>query len=194
MDRFVLFTMLFTLLIVVVILNLMIDRVVWKSKVGARRNMRDPKLQLDAAANVGFQRQKLMNKGEYRVFATIESLLARRGARYRLMAQVNLGEILQPDPNAPELARQEAFAAIASKRVDLLVIDRTGEAVLTIEVQGSGHYIGKTAFLRDTVKREALRRAGVEMLEIMPTQPTTEIEAQVIKMLDAAGASQRRAA
>jgi hypothetical protein len=74
----------------------------------------------------------------------------------------------------------------------MLVIDRTGDSVLAIEGQGSAHYIGKTAFMRDTVKREALRRAGVGMLEMLPGQSTTAIEALRTKMLDSAGASQRR--
>lgn len=165
-------------------MNLMIDNVVWKRKSGDKRNMRNPQTQLDAVANIGFVKTRLMNKGEYRVFITTEQLLARRNSGHRVMVQVNLGEILQPDPNASDVARAEAFASINSKRVDMLIIDRSGEAIVAIEVQGSGHYLSKTAFMRDSVKKEALRRAGISLLELLPSMTNQEIEQQVSKSLD----------
>jgi hypothetical protein len=53
---------------------------------------------------------------------------------------------------------------VNSKRVDILVVDRGGWPVLTIEYQGDGHYRG-TAAGRDAVKKEALRKAGVRYME-----------------------------
>lgn len=153
----------------------------------ARRDMRDPTLQMDAIAQVGFEKTRLMNKGEFAVFITLEQTAQQLGRGLRVMAQVNLGEILRPDPAASKTQRDEAFASINSKRVDFLVINRTGEAALAVEVQGSGHHLGKTAFIRDAVKREALRRAGIPLLEVDPASMRPEdIAAQMSRQLSAA--------
>ncbi len=142
-------------------------------------NMRDPKAQLDAISKIDFHRTALMNKGEYRVFSILEAMIAREKRGHRVMVQVNLGEIIRSDPSAPEIIREDAFAAINSKRVDMVVINGFGDAMLAVEVQGSGHYLGKTAFMRDAVKREALRCAGVGFLEIAPSADRAEMEAQI---------------
>lgn len=147
------------------------------------RDMRDPKQQADAIARVDFVRTPLMNKGEYRVFAVLERSISQLGRGYRVMAQVNLGEILRPDDKTPEPLKTDAFASINSKRVDFLIIDRAGHAALAVEVQGSGHYLGQTAFLRDAVKKEALRRAGVPLLEATPDMRPDEIVAQMTRLL-----------
>lgn len=153
----------------------------------SRRDMRDPTLQMDAIAQVGFEKTRLMNKSEFAVFTTLERTAQQLGRGLRVMAQVNLGEILRPDPTADKTQRDEAFASINSKRVDFIVINRTGEAALAVEVQGSGHHLGKTAFIRDAVKREALRRAGIPILEVDPASMRPEdIAAQMSRQLSAA--------
>ena len=152
-----------------------------------RRDMRDPTLQMDAIAQVGFEKTRLMNKSEFAVFTTLERTAQQLGHGLRVMAQVNLGEILRPDQTADKTQRDEAFASINSKRVDFIVINRTGEAALAVEVQGSGHHLGKTAFIRDAVKREALRRAGIPLLEVDPASMRPEdIAAQMSRQLSAA--------
>src|SRR5690606_2597441 len=81
---------------------------------------------------------------------------------WRVMAQVSLGEVLSsPDP--------KAFSTINSKRVDLLLISNGGQPIAAIEFQGDGHYQGNAA-ARDAVKKDALRRAGVDYLEVKPGQ------------------------
>lgn len=72
------------------------------------------------------------------------------------------GEILaSPD--------QDAFRSINSKRIDILIVDRAGWPVVAVEYQGSGHYQG-TAAIRDAVKKEALLKAGVRYVEVLPTR------------------------
>jgi hypothetical protein len=107
-----------------------------------------------------FQRRRLMSPNEARVFKAAEQVVKHLGLKWRVMAQVSLGEVLaSPDPRA--------YAAVNSKRVDILLIASTGEPVVAIEYQGSGHYLG-TAAARDAVKKEALRRAGVAYVEVTP--------------------------
>lgn len=119
---------------------------------------RDSADQLRIVMRSPFQKQRLMSKGEYDVFRTVEAHLRHCGPGFRLMAQPSMGEFLQtPD--------KDAYLSINSKRVDMLVIDTFGMPVVAIEHQGSGHHQGDAA-ARDAVKREALRRAGIEFVEI----------------------------
>ena len=99
------------------------------------------------------------------------------------MAQTVLGEIIRPmkGMTTPRDDR-EAQASINSKRVDMVVIDRGGYAVLAVEVQGAGHYRGD-AYLRDAVKREALRRAGIPMLEIDASWSHEDIERRLSSLV-----------
>ncbi len=194
MSEFFIIAVTAAILLLFFIVNRLVDRIFPDPKARKRRNMRDPKTQLDAISKIDFHRTPLMNRGEYRVFAMLEAFVARERRGHRVMVQVNLGEIIRPDPAAPDIARDEAFAAINSKRIDMVVINAFGEAVLAVEVQGSGHHLGQTAFMRDAVKREALRRAGVHLLEIRPADDRTEIEAQLRTHLDARAADGPRRA
>lgn len=116
--------------------------------------------QLRVVMSSEFQRRRLMSPDEARVFKIAEAAVKRLGLSWRVMAQVSLGEVL----SSPD---SRAYAAINSKRVDILLISSAGEPVAVIEYQGSGHYLG-TAAARDAVKKEALRRAGVAWVEVTP--------------------------
>lgn len=159
----------------------------------ARRNMSDPKSQADAISRTDFVKSPLMNNGEYRVFAILEQTVTQIAHGFRVMAQVNLGEFLKPHNDTPKTLRDEAFASVNSKRVDFLIIDKSGNAALAVEFQGSGHYLGQTAFMRDAVKKEALRRAGVPLLEVTPDMQRDEIIAQMTRLLDTSTNNRRYA-
>ena len=86
----------------------------------------------------------------------VEREINRAGLRWPVMAQVSLGEVLSSRD-------ARAYSAINSKRVDLLIVSRSGDPIAAIEYQGHGHYQG-TAAARDAVKKEALRKAGVQYI------------------------------
>src|SRR5262245_41185540 len=75
--------------------------------------------QLRAVLVGSFEKHRVMNASEYRVFAIVENEIAVHAPGFRVFAQTSLGEILRSN-NA------DAFASINSKRVDILVIDRSG--------------------------------------------------------------------
>ncbi len=124
--------------------------------------------QLDAVAAAGFRKRRLLNKEESRMLYLLEEILRDHGRGHRLMCQTSLGEVLATDPGSasPE-ALDRAFRAINAKRLDFCIVDRGGFLVVAIEYQGSGHY-AERAFMSDAVKREALRKAGVPMIELTP--------------------------
>ena len=164
------------------------DRRSWLAEAGNRyqskRGLADPKVQMAAIAGIEFEKRRLMNKGEYTVFRMLEESVRQIGHGHRVMAQTSMGELLQPRGGSRETPRhRDAYASINSKRLDFAIIDRGGYLVLAIEVQGSGHHLSPDAFMRDAVKREALRRAGVEMLEVTPDWAAEEIATRVRKAL-----------
>ncbi|MEP6784188.1 MAG: DUF2726 domain-containing protein [Sphingomonadales bacterium] len=118
----------------------------------------DAAQQLRCVIEASFEERRLLNAPEFRLFVAVEQAVASLERAWRVMAQVSLGEILA----SPS---EQAYRAINSKRVDLLIVDRAGMPLAAIEYQGAGHFQG-TAAVRDAVKKEALRRAGVTYLEI----------------------------
>ncbi len=131
----------------------------------------DPLWQLHAVEAASFQKQRVLNSSEYRVFKIIENEVATFGNGHRVFAQTCLGEILKSSD-------QDAFHSINSKRADILVIDGGGWPVLAVEYQGQGHY-QNTAMTRDAIKKEALRSAGVRYLEVYPADSDEEIRSRV---------------
>lgn len=124
----------------------------------ATERTHDPSEQLNHVMKARFFKRKVMSKAEYAVFRIVEEEVARAKRGFRVFAQTSLGEIIYS--NDPK-----AFSAVNSKRVDIVVVGPYGDAAVAVEYQGSGHYRG-TAVIRDAVKREALRKAGVSFLEI----------------------------
>ena len=78
--------------------------------------------------------------------------------------------------------RRDAYASINSKRLDFALISKTGYIDLAVENQGTGHHQGK-AFARDAVKKEALRRAGVPVLEVNAGIEPSAMRAQLEDLL-----------
>jgi endo-alpha-1,4-polygalactosaminidase (GH114 family) len=131
--------------------------------------------QLRAVMASSFEKQRVMSLAEYRTFKIVEDEIASQQGRYRVLAQTSLGEILRSSD-------EEAFRAINSKRVDILVIDGGGWPILVIEYQGTNHFTG-TAAARDAIKREALRKAGINYLEIGVAARRHQIVSRVREML-----------
>lgn len=130
-----------------------------------------------------FATRPVMSAREHKVFQAVERQASACRMGYRVFAQTSLGEVLSSTDDL-------AFRSINSKRADVLVVDRRGYPVIAVEYQGRGHYQG-TAAIRDAVKREALRKAGVEQVEILETHSPDDIEAVVTAALRRAAEAQR---
>lgn len=125
----------------------------------------DTRTQLRAVKQVGFRPKPVLNATERGVWIILSDAL-RDYPDLALMAQPNLGEIIQVDPaTGTELQRDMAFRSINSKRVDMAIFDREFRLCIAIEVQGGGHWQGN-ARGRDAVKREVFSRAGIPLLQI----------------------------
>ena len=134
---------------------------------------------MEFISEVGFEPRPLLNKSEYRILQILEKITCEIGGGHRVMAQTSLGEIIAPQTaSGSEEARDLAFRSINSKCLDFLVIDRSGMPALAVEYQGHGHYQDK-AFMRDAVKREAIRKASIKFLEIPAEYDATDLENQI---------------
>ena len=118
-----------------------------------------------------FEKRRLLSRSEARVLYAAERAINTADLKWRVMAQVSLGEVLS-SPDA------RAYSAINSKRVDLLIVSRSGDPIAAIEYQGHGHYQG-TAAARDAVKKEALRKAGVRYIAVTPESGTEDMAREI---------------
>lgn len=130
--------------------------------------------QLRIVMNADFEPRPLLNRPERRLLGHLDRALAEESPGWRAMGQVSLGEILASDD-------KDAYFAINSKRVDLLIVDADCSPLHAIEFQGTGHHQG-TAAARDAVKKEALRRAGIGYVEICSGDTPAELRFKIRKL------------
>ena len=119
--------------------------------------------QLRTVMEAKFTARALLNREEAPIFALLGTLVTERNQRWRVLAQVSVGEFISADA--------EAYACINAKRVDFLLMDPEHRARHAIEYQGTGHHQG-TAAARDAVKKEALRKAGIGYHEVIAGSTT----------------------
>jgi hypothetical protein len=134
----------------------------------------DPADQLRFVMGARFEKRRLLSRSEAYVLYAAERAINTADLKWRVMAQVSLGEVLA-SPDA------RAYNAINSKRVDLLIVSRSGYPIAAIEYQGHGHYQG-TAAARDAVKKEALRKAGVRYIEVTPESGTADMTREILRI------------
>jgi Protein of unknown function (DUF2726) len=134
----------------------------------------DPAEQLRLVIGARFKKRRLLSRSEAHVLYAAERAINTAELKWRVMAQVSLGEVFS-SPDA------RAYSAINSKRVDLLIISRSGDPIAAIEYQGHGHYQG-TAAARDAVKKEALRKAGVRYIEVTPESCTEGMAREISRI------------
>ena len=149
---------------------------------GASR-LGDPTAQMEFISKVDFEPRRLLTRAEYGILRILENITREIGGGYRVMAQTSLGEIIAPRSAAGSReVRDLAFRSINGKRLDFLVIDRIGMPALAVEYQGHGHY-RNGAFMRDAVKKEAVRKAGIQLLEVPAEYDAGIVENQVCSVL-----------
>lgn len=88
---------------------------------------------MEFISRVDFEPRRLLNKREYGILRILERVTGEINGGYRVMAQTSLGEVIGPaTASGTEEARDLAFRSINSKRLDFLIIDRTGMPALAL--------------------------------------------------------------
>lgn len=113
---------------------------------------------LRSVSDARFSTKRLISDNEALVLAEIEAIIAEIGQPWRVMAQVGLRQIIASN-NA------DANAAIDSQQVALLIVGPDRAPIAAVDYQPLGQVRSEDA-VRDAVKREALRRAGIAYIEV----------------------------
>ncbi len=145
------------------------------------------RLQMKALRRVTLRTTRPVNAEAYKtVFLPLEDYLKKSLPTHRLFAEVAMGGFIQATSNGRKTDAKAGHAAYNAKRVDFLVIDSAGNPALVVEYQRSGHYRGD-AIHRDKVKREALRMAGIPMIEIAAKESGRNVISACAAVLNPSG-------
>ncbi|CAM3177524.1 DUF2726 domain-containing protein [Komagataeibacter xylinus] len=129
-------------------------------------DLSDPQNQLRFIDECSLKAVPSVNREAVRVLYAIDEWIKVCQPDWRFAFEVAMGSFIKT-PYAPDDQRQKrAFNSYSGKRVDFLLIDRFGNPVLVVEYNGSGHDLSGDADARMAVKRLALQKAGIPLLEI----------------------------
>jgi len=158
-----------------------------KSRTGRRKSsLSDPTTQMHYVSKAQFRKTKLLNIEESRILPILEHVASAANSGLRVMAQTSLAELIRP--TGQDIDRKDklaAFSSIHSKRIDFAIIDKQGFLACAIEYNGTDHFT-ETSHLRDAVKREAIRKAGVPFVAIEAHASQETVENQVRQALQLA--------
>ncbi|MEM1077747.1 MAG: DUF2726 domain-containing protein [Pseudomonadota bacterium] len=133
--------------------------------------------QAEALTRVSVHPTPLLNRSEIALQEMIRDWLATRDLPpLALHAQVSMGEMFRVSTSG--VAGREGHSAFNAKRVDFLLVGADMLPLAGIEYQGGGHY-QKDAVLRDAIKREVFRKAGIPFLEIKAKSKRSQVHRQL---------------
>lgn len=132
--------------------------------------------QLRRVMEAQFKLRPLLNKPERRLLGVIDAALEEHSPGWRAMGQVSVGEIVWSDD-------KDAYWAVNSKRVDLLIVDADCRPLHAVEFQGTGHHGSAETAARDAVKKEALRRAGIGYVEVVSGDTPAQVKEMVRRLV-----------
>lgn len=165
----------------------------WKRRPTASRSdskfldLSDPGDQLTAVEAAILKPRKPVNREASAVLRQLEHIVKTRATHhYRVFAEVSLGAFVTAEGSERrERAGRLAWMAINSKRVDFLIIDTFGDPAVAVEYHGTGHHQrGGRAAARDAVKRRALEKAGIELVEIQVSYDAKQSQMMVEHALE----------
>jgi len=107
-----------------------------------------------------------VNKEAARILYALDEWMVSQRPDWRMAFEVSMGAFIKTASDSNDWVQNAAFRSYNSKRVDFLLIDRFGHPVLVVEYHGTGHDLSSDAPDRMAVKRLALERAGIPLVEI----------------------------
>lgn len=121
--------------------------------------------QFDALGQADLSARRVFNKSEQKIFTELRSALNTIDADVTVMGQVSMGAMIKTKSveGMPQYLGRNAYRAINSKRVDFALVDAVGTVRLVVEFDGPSH-AARANRARDSVKMEALKRAGIPAL------------------------------
>lgn len=130
--------------------------------------------------------QNPVNREASQVLYALDEWIKKFRPEWRFSFEVSMGAFIRTTYSQNDPRQKQAFNSYSGKRVDFLLIDRFGKPVLVVEYHGSGHNLSDNAEERMAVKRLALHKAGIPLLEIPENMPRTGIIAAISDVVEAA--------
>lgn len=110
--------------------------------------------------------ERPVNSEAVRVLYAVEDWLKANSPAWRVAFEVSMGAFIKTGHHPDRSLQQLAFSSYNSKRVDFLLIDACGNPRLAVEYNGTGHDASPDASDRMFVKRLALKKAKIPMIEV----------------------------
>lgn len=124
-----------------------------------------------------------VNKEAVRVLYALGEWIAAHRPDWRLAFEVSMGAFIKTSYDPEDRMQKAAFSSYNSKRVDFLLIDRLGHPRLVVEYHGTGHDLSDDAPDRMEVKRLALARARIPLVEVPAKASKSDIMRMVAERL-----------
>lgn len=148
-----------------------------------RRKSRPADDPFHAVSRIAFEPMPVLPQEEALLLPLLESATRTVGRGHRVLARTSLAELIRPAVTSGTLAeRRAATAAIANKRLDFAIIDRSGRLVAAVAYNGTAHYLSDT-FDDDALKREVVRQAGLLYVEVQQGFDDAEVLDRICALL-----------
>jgi hypothetical protein len=118
----------------------------------------DSVARLRIVSDTNFSLRRLLTEREAERLAEVEGILADLGVDWRVMPQVSLSDILAAED-------ETAWRALGGQRVAMVILAANQMSIAAVDYQPMGQVREEDAVL-DAVRREALRRSGIEYIEL----------------------------
>lgn len=135
---------------------------------------RSPTSQLQQVTDARFAPRRLISNNEEQIFHALEVIIHDLDLDWRVMAQVNLAEIV--DSTDPD-----ALLAIGDQRVAMLIVSSAQMPLAAVEYQALGQ-VRDEGTLRAAIRREALRRADIDYIEIRSNDTPEMLRDQIRRL------------
>lgn len=142
-------------------------------------DLKDTNNQIKFIAQCTLRATAPVNKEASLVLYTLDEWVRSNQPTWRVSFEVGMGAFIKTPYEPENRISASAFSSYNSKRVDFLVVDNCGFPKLAVEYHGTGHDLSGDATDRMNVKRLALERARIPLIEI----PANTSKAGILDMI-----------
>lgn len=118
--------------------------------------------------------KRLMSDNEAIVMREVEAIIDEIGQAWRVLAQVSLSQIIGS-------TNVDAVAAIDGQVAALMIVGSDRTPIAVVEYQSLGMARGDDV-MRDAIKREALRRAGIAFIEVRASDEPGDLRRDLMSL------------
>ncbi|GGA85263.1 hypothetical protein GCM10011491_11050 [Brucella endophytica] len=156
-----------------------LDEVARRKRFFEENDISDVENQIRFISQTELRAVRPVNKEAVRVLYALDEWIVTHRPDWRMAFEVSMGAFIKTSYDPEDRMQKAAFSSYNSKRVDFLLIDRFGQPMLVVEYNGTGHDLSDDAPGRMEVKRLALARAGIPLVEI----PAKTSKSDIVRMV-----------